>query len=48
MCQQKTELDSDLFCKSAISGAASDLQRGKGIQVRLNSTFALQEISLKH
>lgn len=48
MRQQITELDSDLICKSAISGVMSDLWRGKGIQVRLNSTFALQVISLKH
>jgi len=48
MYQQKTELYSDLICKSAISEVTTDLWKGKGIQVRLNFTFALQEISLKH
>lgn len=44
----KNGLDYDLICKSVISGVKSDLRRAKRIQVKLNSTIALQETSLKH
>lgn len=48
MCQGRSKLDSYLICKSAISGATSDLPGGKSIRLRHKSAFALQEIPLKH